>query len=132
MSGDSLEEIQKFNNSSSKEETPALSQLIESIAKNGRTSHKWSDVKPFIRFKLEETINKAQFSGTNTKNQTFEQLKLRLLSQFDAFQEAPFTLQRLCEIILGLSAPYSNPHKTLYALEKSLTVTSTISLPNKQ
>lgn len=48
-----------------------------------------------------------------------------LTKNLSNFSEAPFTLQRLCEILVNAEAHYKSTHKLVYALTKLLSVTST-------
>ena len=50
-----------------------------------------------------------------------------LTESLSVFSEAPFTLQRLCEILINAEAHYKSTHKLVYALKKLLSVTSTYS-----
>ena len=42
-----------------------------------------------------------------------------------SFEQAPFTLQRLCEILINFQAHYKSTHKLVHAITKLLAVTST-------
>lgn len=57
----------------------------------------------------------------------FDAVLARLLALLDEFSEAPFTAQRLCELLLHPRKIYStSTRKLMNALEKLLTVSSTM------
>jgi hypothetical protein len=50
----------------------------------------------------------------------------RLLKRLDDFSAPPFTIQRLCELLLGTSPYAAEPRKYVFAVEKLVYVSSTI------
>jgi len=47
----------------------------------------------------------------------------------DSYSDPPFTIQRLCEVLLEPRKQYNRADKLLFALDKLLSVTSTVALP---
>lgn len=62
----------------------------------------------------------------STPEQAFCQHKQRLLSALNHAEGAPFTLQRLCELIVAPSESYSHVNKLVFGLEKLLSVSTII------
>jgi len=55
-----------------------------------------------------------------------EKRSQRFLVALESFDEAPFTVQRLCELILSPEKVYSTYFKYISALEKMVNITSTL------
>ncbi|CAG7819093.1 unnamed protein product, partial [Allacma fusca] len=96
--GDNLEqllwEINEFcgpNNSKQEEIPPALENYLKYVAKTGNTVFPWQHVRPLFRLKMLAAIN--NFAGEMCVNEPF------VLERFDLFRAAPFTIQRLAELI---------------------------------
>ena len=53
----------------------------------------------------------------------------QLLDALDAFDGAPFTLQRMCELIAEPARHYGMLRKLVYSFERLLSVSSTIEVP---
>mmetsp|Transcript_29901 Transcript_29901/g.42032 ORF Transcript_29901/g.42032 Transcript_29901/m.42032 type:complete len:263 (-) Transcript_29901:48-836(-) len=98
-------------------------QIVDDIAKTGLLSYPWPLVKIVIALRAKQVF----LEFTNAKN--LEEEAIRFLQQLESYtNNPPFTLQRLCELILyPRIQPYKSPHKYLNALQKVVNVTTTIS-----
>ena len=98
-------------------------------------------MKPFIRRKLEQVIDafrrdnpltETQLRVPNCKPFDFEEQKGEIMKSFDWFYAAPFTIQRLCELLIDPGKHYHRTDKFLRGLEKNVLVVSTVQpRPNK-
>lgn len=62
----------------------------------------------------------------NVDNFNFDRLKTSLLDRLELFIAPPFTLQRLCELLVDPKKQYSRIDKFMRALEKNILVVSTV------
>ncbi|RLN11799.1 serine/threonine-protein phosphatase 4 regulatory subunit 2 [Panicum miliaceum] len=104
--------------------------ITEVIAETGKFWHDWDFLKSLLSLQLKQAQMASQddvqqqrsFSG-----ETYSELVSRLSDALWRFEEGPpFTLQRLCEILLNPKGTYTKLPKLALALEKNLLVTSTI------
>ncbi|GAV08077.1 hypothetical protein RvY_17823 [Ramazzottius varieornatus] len=112
--------------------------LVESflkyVSQNGiPEGFNWSDVKAVIVSKFEE-VAKAFEAETpisslpavpNVDNYTFDEYHQRILGYLDRFEDAPFTIGRICELLVEPRKHYDRGDKFLRAFEKCVSVTST-------
>lgn len=63
-------------------------------------------------------------SFTKSFDCTFESRSQEVLRLLNAFEEAPFTIQRLSELLLNYQCQYKSTHKLCNAMEKLLSVTT--------
>ncbi|KAF0904310.1 hypothetical protein E2562_033278 [Oryza meyeriana var. granulata] len=111
--------------------------VIEVIADTGKFWHDWSFLKRLLSLQLKQVL--AEYSEGQMMNQedgqlqnsfsgeTYSELASRLNDALLRFEEGPpFTLQRLCEILLDPKGTYTKLSKLALALEKNLLVTSTM------
>ncbi|KAM0917648.1 hypothetical protein ACQ4PT_009130 [Festuca glaucescens] len=111
--------------------------IIEVIAETGKFWHEWSFLKRLLSLQLMQVLGEyseiqmviredgqqQNSLSAETHSELFSQLNDALLR----FEEGPpFTLQRLCEILLDPKGTYKKLPKLALALEKTLLVTSTI------
>lgn len=66
----------------------------------------------------------------NVDNFNFDRLKTSLLDRLELFVSAPFTIQRMCELLLDPKKQYSRIDKFMRALEKNILVVSTVTDPS--
>lgn len=120
--------------------TTELKSILEVIAVTGNYWHNWRQLKMLLAFRLHQVMteyNRARIAvevgppRPLKTGESFEDLLDRLQSGLDSFVNgAPFTLQRLCELLLYPEATYPTLDKLALAFEKLLLVTSTVS-PSK-
>ncbi|KAL5701409.1 hypothetical protein ACHQM5_026750 [Ranunculus cassubicifolius] len=109
--------------------------ILEVIAATGKFWHDWDTLKSLLSFRLKQVLAEypeSQMSHdqqSSSLGETYGELASRLLEALFSFTEGPpFTLQRLCEILLAARTVYPNLSKLALALEKNLLVTSTLSI----
>ncbi|KAG8076113.1 hypothetical protein GUJ93_ZPchr0006g41060 [Zizania palustris] len=111
--------------------------VIEVIADTGKFWHDWSFLKRLLSLQLKQVL--AEYCEPQTMSredgqlqnsfsgETYSELVSRLNDALLRFEEGPpFTLQRLCEILLDPKGTYTKLSKLALALEKNLLVTSTV------
>ncbi|KAJ4457169.1 putative serine/threonine-protein phosphatase 4 regulatory subunit 2 [Paratrimastix pyriformis] len=127
--------LEQFVASKATEVPSGLEELLHEVSQHGVCCYPWANLKFLIRTKLTQVLDQMHRSINNDildrppSGPGFEELKTTLLSQFDGFSEAPFTLQRMCELLTigGQSHfPYQSTRKFLNAFDKLVTVTTTI------
>lgn len=111
--------------------------IMEVIAATGKFWHDWNILKSLLSYRLKQVL--AEYPEAQTVSvdgpqpssllgETYPELVKRLDEALSSFTEGPpFTLQRLCEILLNPKGTYRNLSKLALALDKNLLVTSTLS-----
>lgn len=109
--------------------------ILEVIASTGKFWHDWDKLKSLLSFQLMQVLSEYPEAKMTSEQQssslgeTFPELGKRMDEALDSFVEGPpFTLQRLCEILLSSRSIYPNLSKLALALEKNLSVTSTLTI----
>ncbi|CAN6207901.1 unnamed protein product [Urochloa humidicola] len=111
--------------------------IIEVIADTGKFWHDWDFLKSLLSLQLKQVLDEyfeAQMASQDGVQQqrcfsteAYSELVSRLSDALWRFEEGPpFTLQRLCEILLNPKGTYTKLSKLALALEKNLLVTSTL------
>ncbi|MPC42018.1 Serine/threonine-protein phosphatase 4 regulatory subunit 2 [Portunus trituberculatus] len=118
-----------------------LDDYIHHIAKTGDTIFPWHRIRHFMQHMLEtvmnefyETCGSAEDVSENSNVPPFSFFNTRdkLLHHFDTFTGAPFTIQRLCEIMVDPTKHYRRTDKFLRGLEKNVLVVSSIEPGSRQ
>eukprot|EP01105_Mastigella_eilhardi_P004372 TRINITY_DN1580_c0_g1_i1.p1 TRINITY_DN1580_c0_g1~~TRINITY_DN1580_c0_g1_i1.p1 ORF type:complete len:231 (+),score=66.26 TRINITY_DN1580_c0_g1_i1:66-695(+) len=111
------------NNHTASEE---LTGILTNVAKTGITCYSWDLLKVLIMFKVDEVLQ--MFFNTHgwgeEPAETFLQQKQHIMHALNGFPEAPWTLQRVCELVLN-PALYSTTKSLIFAIEKLVNVSST-------
>lgn len=109
--------------------------IVQMIASTGKFWHDWDTLKGLLSFRLKQVLAdypEAQVDRdqqSSSLGETYADLVTRLDEALSSFIEGPpFTLQRLCEILLSARSVYPNLSKLALALEKNLLVTSTLTI----
>lgn len=134
-----LEELTNFTKKDNGTDSPLFSEILERylerIAKNGDIVFPWSKVKPFIRGKLElvmdnfyrdHPLTETQIRVPNCKPFDYDNTKNEIMKSFDWFYAAPFTIQRLCELLVEPGKHYHRTDKLMRCIEKNILVVSTV------
>ncbi|XP_055801250.1 uncharacterized protein LOC129870468 isoform X2 [Solanum dulcamara] len=107
--------------------------VIEVMAATGKYWHDWDKLKGMLSFHLKQVLSDYPEAKMTIEQQqsclgeSLTDLAKRLDDALNSFAEGPpFTLQRLCEILLDARNIYSKLSKLALALEKNLLVTSTL------
>ena len=111
-----------------------LEDYLAYVAKSGNALFAWAKVKPLFRRKLEIIIQEFQ-ENSPTENLPlqpnvdvfkFDQMKERIFEQLESYTGIPFTVQRLCELLVQPQKHYKRTDKFMRGLEKIMLVVSTI------
>lgn len=111
-----------------------LERLLINIAKSGDTIYPWNKIKPVILKKIELVVNefntKYPYENNpvlpNVKPFNFQEMKDEIIEKFEYFNGAPFTIQRICELLTAPYKYYKRSDKFMRGLEKNIRVISTI------
>ncbi|KAI3502099.1 hypothetical protein L1887_30130 [Cichorium endivia] len=117
------------------EEEEEVRSVLKVIAATGKFSDDWEKFRSMLSLHLKQVISEypqAKMTIEEQKNslgETHAELAKRLDDALHSFVDGPpFTLQRLSEIILDAKSLYPNLSKLALALEKNLSVTSTLTV----
>ncbi|GAV85254.1 PPP4R2 domain-containing protein, partial [Cephalotus follicularis] len=109
--------------------------ILEIIASTGKYWHDWEKLKSILSFRLKQVLSEYPEAEMTSEQQSaslgemYAQLVARLDEALLSFTEGPpFTLQRLCEILLAARSIYPSLSKLALALEKNLLVSSTLTI----
>ncbi|KAK8717680.1 hypothetical protein V6N13_044938 [Hibiscus sabdariffa] len=107
--------------------------ILQAISTTGNFWHNWDKLKSMLSFQLKMVLSEYPEAKMTTDEQnaslgeTYLELVTRLDEELHCFIEGPpFTLQRICEILLAARSIYPKLSKLALALEKNLLVTSTL------
>ncbi|XP_078440713.1 serine/threonine-protein phosphatase 4 regulatory subunit-like protein isoform X1 [Wolffia australiana] len=105
-----------------------LRRVLESIAATGKFWQEWEGLKSVLCFRLKQILAEYPESKQDSSlGERYPEIARRLEEALLSFVEGPpFTLQRLCEILLAPRSLYPKLSKLALALDKTLLVTSTI------
>ncbi|KAJ0232650.1 Serine/threonine-protein phosphatase 4 regulatory subunit-like protein [Hirschfeldia incana] len=108
---------------------------LEAVASTGKFWKDWEKLKGMLSWWLKKVLSEypeAKMTDEQQKEalgETYSVLVSRLNEALLSFDEGPpFTLQRLCEILLAARSIYPKLSKLALALEKNLLVTSMLSI----
>jgi serine/threonine-protein phosphatase 4 regulatory subunit 2 len=121
---------------SNREFSDELRSILEVSAMTGLYWHNWDELCTLLLFRLKQVLQEYYKSHIDVAvgpprplvtGESYQELEDRLTTGLKSFTDgAPFTLQRLCEILLNPRDRYPNLDKVALAFEKLLLVTSTI------
>lgn len=131
-----LQSLEDFAKLKPKDIPRELEEYLEYVAKTGDPVYQWSVVKCLFREKLISVITDFYESCPTCPNNEFppcpnvepfnyESMKTSLVERLESFSSAPFTVQRLCELLTGPTKEYSRVDKFMRAVEKNILVVST-------
>jgi len=130
-----LEALKEFANAENKELVSTLEEILDDIAKTGQYTFQWNFLKPLFAHKLDKVTeefladNPPILNDGSTDESTLQDLKkfrAMLLETFDRFMCAPFTIQRVSELLLHPGKHYKSTAKLFRGLEKNILVVSTV------
>jgi len=97
--------------------------VVQEVALNNVFRYPWPVMKSLYHYMLDECLDKVRKTGskddTGIKEAIFELHEL-----LDEFEHAPYTVQRLSEVLLEPQKQYSDVEKMLHSLYILLSVTS--------
>lgn len=125
--------LDEFAKVKSKDIPNDLEKYLLYVAASGDPVYQWSLIKSLYRQKLLNVI--TEFYETyptidtpavpNVDPFNYETMKNSLLERLDSFASAPFTIQRISELLTTPSKQYNRVDKFMRAIEKNIWVVST-------
>ncbi|KAL3266069.1 hypothetical protein HHI36_010256 [Cryptolaemus montrouzieri] len=127
----SLEEFSKFR---PKDIPRELEEYLCFVAKTGDPVYQWSSIKHLFKEKLISVVNEFYEACPlidippcpNVEIFNYDTMKSFILEKLETFAAAPFTVQRICELLTTPRKEYNRIDKFMRALEKNILVVSTI------
>lgn len=128
-----MQSLEEFTKMRPKEIPKELEDYLRYVAKTGDPVYQWSLVKNLFREKLikvitdffESTLTVELPACPNVEPFSYDRMKNSLLERFDTFNSAPFTVQRICELLTNPRKEYNRADKYMRAIEKNILVVST-------
>lgn len=125
-----LDEFQKMRPSVIPQE---LEDYLCWVAKTGDPVYQWPLIKTLVREKLTRVMTDFYESCTtleitpcpNVEHFNYDTMKSNLLERLESFANAPFTVQRICELLTAPRKEYNRVDKFMRAIEKNILVVST-------
>eukprot|EP00731_Ephydatia_muelleri_P027357 Em0019g230a len=114
--------LEVFISEGCREYPPCLDEVLRDTARTSTVRLPWDLLKPLLCFRLEKVVKEA-FMGAR---ESMEDTSKELLAHLDRFNGPPFTIQRLCELILEPNKHYRSRRVFVRAVEKNLLVVSTV------
>ncbi|CAG4953011.1 unnamed protein product [Colias eurytheme] len=110
-----------------------LNDYLEYVARTGDPVYQWSLVKSLFKEKLLNVITDFHESTPsvdippcpNVDPFNYDIMKNSLIERLDSFTSAPFTVQRICELLTCPRKQYNRVDKFMRAIEKNILVVST-------
>ncbi|EFA02661.1 hypothetical protein TcasGA2_TC008382 [Tribolium castaneum] len=128
-----LHSLEEFSKTKPKDIPRELEEYLCFVAKTGDPVYQWSAIKSLFREKMINVI--TEFYETcpsveippcpNVDIFNYDLMKNFILEKLDTFAAAPFTLQRICELLTTPRKEYNRIDKYMRALEKNILVVST-------
>lgn len=125
-----LDEFQKLRPSVIPQE---LEDYLCWVAKTGDPVYQWPLIKTLVREKLTRVMTDFYESCPtlelapcpNVEHFNYDTMKSNLLERLESFVNAPFTVQRICELLTAPRKEYNRVDKFMRAIEKNILVVST-------
>ncbi|KPJ20009.1 Serine/threonine-protein phosphatase 4 regulatory subunit 2 [Papilio machaon] len=125
--------LEEFSKRKPKTIPQELNDYLAYVARTGDPVYQWSLVKSLFKEKLLNVI--TDFYETtpgieippypNVDPFNYDIMKNSLLERLDSFTSAPFTIQRICELLAFPRKQYNRVDKFMRAIEKNILVVST-------
>lgn len=134
-----LHSLEEFAKLKPKDIPRELEEYLCFVAKTGDPVYQWSAVKSLFREKLSNVITEFYESCPsveippcrNVDIFKYNSMKNFILEKLDSFSAAPFTVQRICELLTTPRKEYNRIDKYMRALEKNILVVSTTEPGNR-
>ncbi|XP_023014144.1 protein phosphatase 4 regulatory subunit 2-related protein [Leptinotarsa decemlineata] len=128
-----LHSLEEFSKTKPKAIPRELEEYLCFVAKTGNPVYQWPTVKILFREKLLSVIGDFHKSCPavsippcpNAQLFNYDMMKNFILEKLDTFASAPFTVQRICELLTTPRKEYNRIDKYMRALEKNILVVST-------
>lgn len=125
--------LEEFSKRKPKTIPQELNEYLAYVARTGDPVYQWSIVKSLFKEKLLNVI--TDFYETNPGIEippypnvdpfNYDTMKNSLIEKLDSFHSAPFTVQRICELLTYPRKQYNRIDKFMRAIEKNILVVST-------
>lgn len=110
-----------------------LEEYLSYVARTGDPVYQWPLIKFLFKEKLLNVITEFYETSPgldlphcpNVDPFNYDSMKNSLMERIDAFTSAPFTVQRICELLTTPRKQYSRIDKFMRAVEKNILVVST-------
>ncbi|XP_060530549.1 serine/threonine-protein phosphatase 4 regulatory subunit 2-like [Cylas formicarius] len=128
-----LHSLEEFSKMKPKDIPRELEEYLCFVAKTGDPVYQWSAIKSLFREKLISVVQEFYESCPmmdippcpNVDMFNYDLMKNFILERLETFTAAPFTLQRICELLTTPRKEYNRIDKFMRALEKNILVVST-------
>lgn len=128
-----LHSLEEFSKMKPKDIPRELEDYLCYVAKTGNPVYQWQTIKSLFREKLLNVITEFYESCPavdippcpNVEIFNYDLMKNFILEKLDTFSAAPFTVQRICELLTTPRKEYNRIDKYMRALEKNILVVST-------
>lgn len=128
-----LHSLEEFSKMKPKDIPRELEEYLCYVAKTGNPVYQWQTIKSLFREKLLSVITEFYESCPaidippcpNVELFNYDLMKNFILEKLDTFAAAPFTVQRICELLTTPRKEYNRIDKYMRALEKNILVVST-------
>lgn len=135
-----LHSLEEFTKLKPKDIPRELEEYLCFVAKTGDPVYQWSAIKSLFREKLINVITEFYESCPsvdippcpNVELFNYSSMKNFILEKLDSFAAAPFTVQRICELLTTPRKEYNRIDKYMRALEKNILVVSTTEPGNRR
>lgn len=117
-----LLELEEFNKKADQDDQipQNLENFIEFVSKTGTYIYPWPHVRKLYLKKLNNVMNNLQSCMSTSV------IKERIMERMQSFTSAPFTIQRISELLLKPNNHYNRVDKFLRGLEKCVMVVTTV------
>jgi len=123
FSEDRLKLLEEFVKCTDATSIPAnLAVILDHIALSGVTCYPWEGIRALLMFAMQRNVRLFHSQAQDMDVKVVDERLDRIGAALSSTHEAPFTLQRLCEIILNPSKYYSKTGKLFNAIEKLVRV----------
>ncbi|XP_075976942.1 protein phosphatase 4 regulatory subunit 2-related protein [Anticarsia gemmatalis] len=125
--------LEEFSKRKPKTIPQELNEYLAYVARTGDPVYQWSLVRPLFKEKLVSVITDFYETSPgidippypNVDPFNYDSMKNALLERLDSFASAPFTVQRICELLTYPRKQYNRVDKFMRAVEKNILVVST-------
>jgi len=120
-------ELASFAQNPSNSLPPTLDRLLVETSRHGLLCYPWEHLRECLCAKLGDLLDMRQAREERSSiDGGFEIRRDDLINRLKQFESAPFTLQRICEMLTDQGAKqYRSSEKFMFAFEKLVSVTST-------
>ncbi|CAD5229284.1 unnamed protein product [Bursaphelenchus okinawaensis] len=132
------EELNKNSNGIREHSNGLLEEYFVYVAHRGQTAYDWSLCRGPFLWKLKTVIEDMLAKDSEKENdeneplkpmsnkEYYDKLKNDILRHFEAFEAAPFTIQRLAELLIEPTRHYNLVGKFLRAVEKTVNIVTCV------